>query len=266
MLIPLPPEYPTGIVNVSVWLDLLYSSLPKRYQDGYAAAWQMLMKGVLGDTIQQAATDALLLPLVDHPNSPSDVLKFIATENGILRYAGESEVSWKERITKFWEFTPTFGTSQGLIDLLSLFGLGTVTIENNIPGAPLGVPAPKLSPERDIPPYQSSNEWYSEFIVVFNLTSSPNGSGLFTESDLVSDVLLTSIRSFIQFYKPVDWVCREIVFSFSDPSLDMIRYDQPGINWDDEVGPHQYFYLDEDNLPPASQFGYERHVCDLNLL
>lgn len=267
MKLPLPPEYPINQENYSVWLDFLYEKLPTRYQSGYSAAWAMIMKGIMGDTIEQATEDALLLPDIDHPNSPSDVLKYIATENGILRYAGETETSWRTRISNFWEYTPSFGTSEGLKTLLELFGIGTVTIHNRIPGTTENIPAPKLN-DRYIPAYPGSNEHWSEFIVVFKCAKRTSGTN-HNESDIVSDIVLTTIRNFIQFYKPVDWICREIVLIYNTSlAITEIWYDQPRLNYYNGTDIFEPLFMDEDEIlsRPSASFIYERHICDLRLL
>lgn len=255
MTFPLPPSTPNGLDNYSIWLSFLNNHLPARYQDGNAGSWFLFLKGILGDTVEQMTLDSVYMPLVGHPNSPDDILKFISVENGILKYAGEPNDSWRQRIEQFWDVTPGFGTDSTLIQLLNQTGwFSSIEVYPFLTGAPSGVQAPYDTPRMDIPPYPSSHVWWSQFSVVLTLNSIL-GAGI--ESALIKDEQLATLRNFIQYYKPVDWVCREIILTYEGTPGSVARYDT-GELYDGSI-----VYSDSGVIP--SDFGFERHKGQLNL-
>lgn len=244
MSFPLPPDSPAGLDNIAPWLDYLSEKNSYRYQDGYSGFWFTFLLGLIGDTTEQLLFDVQMLPHVDQPESPEDVVKFIAKENGIVRYSGESDEAYRERVARFWETVPYYGTEKSIVDFINLAGYGEPKIITFLLGS-----SSDIAPYKGglpIPAYPHSRDHYSQFSVSIRLEESI-GSG--NESDLMSDAQLATVRNMIRVAKPVDWVCREIILFKGESSV--YFYDD-GHSYDGSIS-----YQDENNL--HSSFAYERH-------
>lgn len=237
---------PEAFNNRAPWLDFLSERMSYRFSEGYAGYWYVFLKGLLGDTTEQLLMDSLLLPYPDREESPEDALKLIGEENGIIRYAGESSESYRKRVQQFWETVTYFGTERAIADFFEVAGYGIPFIIQGLTGTTADIPPYKAGPT--IPAYPSTKQHWSQFNVLLVLNN-PLGSG--TESDLLSDAQLATMRNFLRHSKPVDWVVREIILSLR-PGISDLRFYGDGSKYDGSFN-----YQDGDNLPP--QTAYERH-------
>lgn len=245
MSFPFPIDAPNDETLNAPWLNLLYDNASYRFATGLSGFYYTFLKGILGDTIEQLLMDSLMLPYVDRDESPEDAVKFIGAENGIIRYAGESDASYRARVQAFWSTVIYYGTNKAIIDFFETAGYGTPQIIQGLSGTVVDIPPAKSGPV--IPAYPSSKDHWSQFVVLLHLGSAL-GSG--TESDIVSDEQLATMRNFIRQAKPVDWMCREIIITL-DPSLSVPKYND-GHEYDGSID-----YADLNNLP--HDFIYERH-------
>lgn len=240
-------------IQDTVWLRFLQELLPSRYQQGNAGIYYHLMYGLLGDTVEEMTLGARRLPYIETPYSPSDILRYIADENGIPPVTPENEESYRDRIWNWWEAVRFYGTHTAIEHILTYALPGS---NNKVIQWIPAVHEPIVHPTRPtIPAYPSSSKHWSQFIVVIN-TNTIHGTGV--ESNIVSDKQLQNIRGYISLMKPVDWVCREIVIVYNPLDVPIYNklpdphvYDEVGLEWQDE------------NV--WSDIVYERHIGQNNM-
>lgn len=196
------------------WFDYLYSLMPYRMKQGNAGFRQVLLKALIAQTISQYMYDALYFRHVRHPNSPNDVLNELGSEYGVIRAASESDDSFRERINNRWAVLPYYGQESSLINTLADVNYGTATIDSYLIGSDSDIAPPKAG--NVIPRYPPSGEHPSQFNINLKV-SSVLGTG--TESNLLTDEQLGTIRGYVRQLKPVDWVCREIVIIYNPDEL-----------------------------------------------
>lgn len=228
------------------FLDSLTDVLPYRYQSGLSGAWFRFVNGVMEDTINQILTDALMARLLKTDNSPDDILEELAGEFGQLRYAGEDDGSFRQRIIDFWNTVPSYGHESALKNVLETAGFGSkVTVNALITGPETDIKS--IKSRKTIQQYPDQANYWSEFLVTIQL---PEIRGSGSESNLVTDKQLETVRSFIELIKPVDWVCREIIMIHNPDEVPIYdgsqNYGDSNFEW--AVSP--------DDL---KNFKYERH-------
>jgi hypothetical protein len=229
------------------WFTYLEQLLPYRYKKGkYVSSWFHFLESLKCQVISQLQYDSVYFRHTKHPNSPDDVLATVGLEYGVIKASGESDLNFRNRINNRWGVLPYYGQEATLLQILNDTGLNAVfNIEYNLPGTDFPIGPVKTGPT--IPAYPPSSEHYSQFILTVTI-SNILGSG--TESNLMTDSQLNTIRAFIRLLKPVDWVCREIVVVYN-PDTQLFYND--GINHFDDDG---LVYEDRDN---PGNYVSERH-------
>lgn len=244
----------------SFYLDNLKDLMPYRFKNGFSGAFTYFLMGLVADTVAQLQDDGLYFQWTDHPNSPNDYLQTAGKQNGIIRFLGDDDRAFRERLKRKWETIPNYGQEEPLKEAIkiNLDPDGTKGITVNIlfglpaNGTPIDPPFPG---GEQIDTYPNSNDYKSQFIVSIRTTQNlaPEGQEQ-TLSNVVSDLQLRTIREIIRLTKPVQWVCREIIL------YSLLSYDTPGVFYDGT-----YNYLDGDNLgtvtDPTNPVGFinERH-------
>lgn len=219
----------------SPWSEHLNDLLPWRYTRGNAGAYFMMLNALVSDLVDQLVYDTTYWRHTKHPNSPIDAPGVIGPECTIPRYSGESISQYTQRVEAKWQQWETLGSEESLLREMAYAGFNDVYIEHDVPGD-IRNPA--------------SPGYRSQFIIVINISSPSPG----TESRLVTDEQLATIRLLVARAKPVQYVCRDIVIVY-DPTTTGIAYDGTE-DWEDLPGTDEY--VDEVVLLAAG-YVYERH-------
>jgi hypothetical protein len=228
------------------WYDHFEKMLPYRMKAGYSGAWNLYIKAMIAQTLEQLIAESFLFRQTKHPNSPDDALNVVGSENGLIRGSSESDDDYRNRINTRDGILPYYGQEDTLLSTLNSLGYSglTYSIINDLPGRDGSLYSPKTNEE--IVGYASSVSHPSQFIVYVEATTI---LGSETESDIVTDEQLNTIRAIIRKMKPAQWVCREVVIVYPGT---LLAYD--GSEVYDGVG---LTYLDGDALPPS--FIFEVH-------
>lgn len=163
---------------------------------------------ILADLITHAAYEALQAPWLATSTSPNDALPFVGTERRLPRYPAETPAQYRTRLLDAWEAYDLGGWDGTIVAQLANAGW---------PGARVYYPG--------IADFDPSGYW-SHFFVFFPVgTHTVTGSaqwGSFNWGDGtnygpigITPEQLATIRGIIQKWKPVDWICRKIVFEIS---------------------------------------------------
>ena len=243
-------------------IKLTEELLPKRFHQGNAGAFSTFLMGLQYDTIQSLADTMLWFQSVGHPNSPPDYLEFLNRQDGIVKFLGESQNGFRNRVLSKWKTLPFYSEASAIINsieqtLSADSDIVQVNLLFDLPAVPAPVPPPKAG-GFDIPAYPASTSHLSQFVVFVNLNKNISDGNIQTLSDVVSDAQLDGVRELVAVTKPVQWICREIVL------FSVLSYDQPGIFYD-QTDP-ELFYQDLVALTTPSSPGddsntviFERH-------
>lgn len=246
-------------VKITPYTDALEQLLPYRYKRGFSGALTLFTFGITSDLIRQIQDDSLFFQFIEHPNSPSDYLRIAGEQFGIIRYIGDTDDSFRERLKQRWTIVPKYGQEESLKEAIriNLDPDGTKGVTVNIlfdfgaNGSPVSPPKPGGF---DIPTYPASSAHKSQFIVSVNATTQLALPGQTQNlSNVISDIQLETIRNIIKQTKPAQFICREIII------YSLTVYDGSGLIYDGSFN-----YLDLENLDSVSDVGeigyiFERH-------
>jgi hypothetical protein len=194
--------------------------------------------GVIPDIISQAQDEAFFQPCLLMPYSQDDFLPYSAYERSLPRYPSETAASHRARLHDAWRtWAEDAGNPDGLINQLTSCG---VVVSNIITYLP---PGGDLS--RGIPVFPPSTQWWSQFSIIITTGEGSGSQGAIPypgwtggASTIVSQDLINSAQSIISKFKPVDWVCREIIVTnesedwyWGKPGIDL----EEGVGWGEEV-------------------------------
>lgn len=161
--------------------------------------------GITGDTAEEGMSEGVKMPWLLEPTSPPDALPLIGSERRMPRYPGETDAQYRARLYGAWDTYQFGGDENTILGQLALAGF---------PGAEIFDPGNATF---------SPPSYWSHFIIVFPLgthtvTAAGPAYGSFNWGatnygpvGLTADTAAT-IRGIIAKWKPVQWICRLIVF------------------------------------------------------
>jgi len=205
------------------WTEWVSINVPSRFRKGYLGAYVGNCYSLVADVCEQAMREACLAQCFKEPVSPDDALDKVANQRSLPRYAGETADAHRARLADAWNTWRFAGDESSIEGQLALAGYGNVEVQTDL-----------LSgghPELGIPNYPASSAYWSQFNVVIKLTSALGSfnDGL-ERSSIVTAEQLATVRLIIRKFKPVDWICREVIFVLTTPTSH--RWDEPGLVWD----------------------------------
>ena len=216
--------------------SLLNSWLPGWLQ----GTWGTRFFGVIGlfcDAIGQGASEALRAPWLKerhntvNPGSPDDSLRLKGSEYSMPKYPGETDDQYRARLELVWQTWGIAGGGPSIIEQLEAAGYVGAYIE--------------FRPGADGPQGQAG-PWWSQFWVIFPIGSHPvtetspkwnyfkwNDGTTWGPCTIPRDFAET-VRGIISQFKPSDWICRGLVFQFSQPKWNDFQWND-GTRWNGAV-------------------------------
>lgn len=192
----------------STWIDYCYELSPtwlkRKWGERFVGA-----HALLANVVSEGIALALRSGHVHDPEIATDSLALIASERGLPRYFNESFASAKTRAQSAWNIWRLAGTEPSIESQLTSLGFT---------GAKVYTPATWS---------RAPFGYWSEFWVFFPYGSHPMtaqtlcggggicGAGLFCGGDGTLLTQLSTARDIIARFKPVDWVCRELIFEIT---------------------------------------------------
>lgn len=235
------------------WGDFLFAIMPGRMQTGYAGAFFTFTPATIANTVELLANNALMARHVSHEESPDDILNYIGSESGMIKYFSESNADFRTRILNKWNTLPTYGTEQCLTSSLYVIGYQnfvSVSLDFNTLGTDVTIGAANPGGSTIIPYLPSSQNHYQfNVIIEVSQVNSPAGN---IESRMIPDAQLTSIRSHIDLLKPADFYCPEIVLLHYGSGSDSYPFWNRGETWEGGA-------VWGGAMPSSSSFRMERH-------
>ena len=168
-------------------------------------------------------------------NIPHESNEIVLNESRFQRYQIDTDSTITTRCVNRYSDYSLMGNLEGIKKQLSYAGYDNVYIlSQNLGGTdtyPMYVEQKGTGPFGEDSLYPPSSEYFSQFIVFISVLTTHNVSdwtnniswdddivwdqkGLYWDgvhSDLVSFNDLTEIKSIIRQFKPIDWICREII-------------------------------------------------------
>lgn len=176
--------------------------------------------GAAADVTAQGASEAFLHRCIASELSPNDYLPYAGFDRELVRYPIETDDSYRARLLRSRGVWKDAGSDEGILRLLAELGIATNAGEgayvrimfNNTAGG---------DGTRHIKPYPGSIDWYAQFVVWISVIDTRFGTGAVpyspgfvgTPSTLIGQDYLDTIRGVIALFKPVGWLCREIIIS-----------------------------------------------------
>lgn len=219
------------------WVAWALANLPQRMSNRTLAAQLVGLCFIMPqDATYQAMDEAILSRSQDSDTSPDDVLPVLAQESGLPFYQGQTAQSFRQSLDDKWQIWAKAATQGGLADQLKV-------VDENHDYLPfiffplagggdylLGKPYdPSLTiisssyAGTGIPQYPNSYFWPTQFAVVIELSASI-GTGASTtppqelgqtfgsnQGQLISQQQLNDFGVCINKFKPINWVCRELI-------------------------------------------------------
>lgn len=194
------------VYNTSFVEWALGGALPSRMVDGTTLGrFTGLLLVAAQDASFQAMFCAAWARCQDEAVSPDDVLPILLKEAGIPAYPSVTAAQIRTILDRKWDTWREAGSPQAVIDQLALAGF---------PGASIVYVFPSgggYSDGSSVPPYPSSNEWWSSFILTVPVASGGGSGAQNGYSQLVNDAQLATIRKVVSKWKDAQWSAREIV-------------------------------------------------------
>lgn len=221
------------------WTQYLAEGGPARFRRGNLQKLVGTMYGIPADTVSQGADEAFLHRCLLHELSPDDFLRLAGIERSLPQYAIEDNDDYRERLVDAWDVWPTAGSDTGIVQQLHTQGLSASYIVFNLaPGGEVYDGTTQVG-ARHIKQYPSHWDWWAEFAVLIDLPSGSIGNGAKpwqdvlgeysgTGSILFSQAQLDTVRQVVDLFKPVGWLCREIIVV---DSTDDLYWGSPAYAW-----------------------------------
>jgi hypothetical protein len=210
--------------------ELVEAESPPWLLGELSGAFEGVILGLMADTIAEAMGAAVRMPWLLEPLSPPDVLPFIGSERRLPRYPGETEAQYRARLHGAWEAYEFAGDESSILGQLAKAGYPGAQIYDpwNMAFLPLG--------------------YWSQFIVWFPIGTHPVtdagavwgsfnwGDGTVYGPGGLTVAIATTLRRIIKKWKPVEWICRGIMFQISGWAWgDGSTYGQGGLQWGGNV-------------------------------
>jgi len=191
-----------------------------------SGAFVGIVFGLMADTVAEGMGAAVRMPWLLEPLSPPDVLPFIGNERRLPRYPGESIAQYRARLHGAWKAYEFAGDESSILGQLEAAGYPGAKIYDpwNMGILPLG--------------------YWSQFVVWFPIGTHPVTSagavwGSFNYGDGtvygpggLTVAIATTLRGIIKKWKPVEWICRGIMFQISGWAWgDGSTFGQSGLQW-----------------------------------
>lgn len=211
----------------NTWHDWLQTFVPPTFRVGYLGRYVAVAHGFVMDVISQATSEALFsrnLRTGNFEHGPDDALVPIGNERLLPRYPNETNDGYRARLADAWNLWGNAGDETGIVDQLAAAGYPNAFVETPITASITSLSGTYL--EEGISTWPDSSGYWSQFRVLIPFTVGQGSSAAITygdehyfgdgsvygsSGDLVDFEDLATMRLIIQKFKPVDWVCREIV-------------------------------------------------------
>lgn len=173
---------------------------------------------------------SLRMPWLLDSESPDDVLPLIGRERRMPAYPAETAVRYRQRLWQAWEAYSLGGSENAILGQLAAAGYPNCRIV--------------YYPARPGPNGQSP--YWSQFWILFpdgshegTLINSRWDSFNWDDGTLWGPVnfpplFLATVRGIVRKWKPVDWICRGLLFEFGTARWDAFNWDD-GTTWASEV-------------------------------
>lgn len=168
---------------------------------------------------------------------PNDALAYHGSERGLVRYVGDTDDGYAQRLNNAWNLWVNAGTAWGMIQQFGFAGFPSVYIRENWdwPGMP-----PGISPITHLP-YAPGEEWWRFWVVIddsvlhlFGSVSFYWDDGVTTWDDgslwdfTIAPPNISKIHQIINTWKPAHTICAGVLVI-----LEGWVWDGLGITWDD---------------------------------
>lgn len=204
--------------------------------------YTLYLYGVSMDAFQRMLLDASQVHMPSTAAWQSDAQLEAGAMRNLAKYQTESDDTYRRRLLDAWNIWLYSGEAENTIIRQALAAeFDNITLDKH-----LGAGG---HPDRDIPTYPDSRHHWSQFNLILTLSASIGNGAVAspsaidqTPSTLISSEQLDTLRYIIKKWKPVDWVCREIIVVGPRPSGVLFYVD-------DDDSPTEPLYVDDGALP-----------------
>lgn len=179
--------------------------------------------GIPATAVAQALSEAWLARCMRQPSSPNDALPLIGSERSMNRYSTETNDGYRARLGDAWNAWQKAGDESAIVDTLSSVGFPGARVETPLT-ASVGYPSD------GIPSWPASSDYWSQFRVFVPITVKDSidpvpicgdihrcGDGTVCggSGELLGFTKIAVLRQVIEDWKPVNWIAREIVLTYT---------------------------------------------------